>query len=50
VKTVFQADLQTKLGQDSCSKGSSPEALWNKLKTAILQTSKNVLVLSTKKN
>jgi len=40
VKTVFQADLQTKLGHNSCSKVSSPEALWNKLKTAILQTSK----------
>jgi len=50
VKTVFQADLQTKLGQDSCSKDSSPEALWNKLKTANLQTSKNVLGLSSKKN
>ena len=50
VKTIFRADLQTKLGQDSCSKDSSPEALWNKLKTAILQTSKNVLGLSTKKN
>ena len=50
MKTVFQADPQTKLEQDSCSKDSSPEALWNKLKTAILQTSKNVLGLSTKKN
>jgi len=50
VKIVFQADLQTKLGQDSCSKDFSPEALWNKLKTAILKTSKNVLGISTKKN
>jgi len=50
VKTDFQADLQTKLGHDSCPKDSSPEALWIKLKTAILQTSKKVMGLSTKKN
>jgi len=40
VKIDFQADLQTKLGHDSCPKDVSPEELWIKLKPAILQTSK----------
>ena len=49
VKADFQAGLQSKLEND-CPKDPSPETLWDQLKTAILQTSEEVLGFTTKKN
>ena len=50
VKADFQAGLQIKLENASCPEDHSPEILWDKLKTVILQTSEEVLGLTTKKN
>ncbi|XP_037773076.1 uncharacterized protein LOC119568612 [Penaeus monodon] len=45
-----QADLQSKLESVDCRKDPSPETLWDQLKTAILQTSEEVLGFTTKRN
>jgi len=50
VKADFQAGLRAKLGNDSYPDDSSPKALWVKLKSAILETSENIMGLNTKKN
>ena len=50
VKADFQAGLQSKLEDASSTTEPSPETLWTQLKTAILQTSAEVLGLSTKKS
>ncbi|XP_037790205.1 uncharacterized protein LOC119585608 [Penaeus monodon] len=50
VKADFQADLQSKLESVDCRKDPSPETLWDQLKTAILQTSEEVLGFTTKRN
>ena len=49
MKANFQADLQAKLGNNRCSEDLSPETLWDKLKTTILQTSEEVLGFTTKR-
>ncbi|XP_056017332.1 craniofacial development protein 2-like [Ostrea edulis] len=50
VKAVFQVALLTKLENDICPEDHSPETLWDKLKTAILQTSKEVLGYTSEKS
>ena len=50
MKADFQADLQAKLGNNRCPEDLSPETLWDKLKTTILQTSEEVLGFTTKRN
>ena len=49
-KADFQAGLQSKLEEDHCLEDPCPETLWDQLKTAILQTSEEVLGFTTKKN
>ena len=43
VKAKFKAGLQHKLEKSTCTNVPSPEALWDQLKTAILETSVDVL-------
>ena len=50
VKADFQTNIQSKLRKNSFPEDSSPETLWDKLKTTILQTSKEVLGFATRKN
>ena len=50
VKADLQSNLQSKLEAADCPSDSCPETLWTRLKTAILQTSAEVLGFSTKKN
>ena len=50
VKADFQVSLQSKLENSDCSENPSPETLWDQLKSAILQTSEEVLGFTTKKN
>ena len=50
VKADFQADLQAKLENNRFPEDPSPETLWDKLKTAILQTSEEILGFTTKRN
>ncbi|XP_063615913.1 uncharacterized protein LOC134789136 [Penaeus indicus] len=50
VKADFQAGLQSKLEIIDCPEDPSPETLWDQLKTAILQTSEEVLGFTTKRN
>ena len=48
-KADFQAGLQSKL-ENHCPEDPSPEKLWDQLKTAILQTSEEILGYTTRKN
>ena len=50
VKADFQADLQSKFENSDCPEDTSPETLWDQLKSAILQISEEVLGFITKKN
>ncbi|XP_063615901.1 uncharacterized protein LOC134789116 [Penaeus indicus] len=50
VKADFQAGLQSKLEIVDYPEDPSPETLWDQLKTAILQTSEEVLGFTTKRN
>ena len=50
MKADFQADLQAKLENNRCPEDLSPETLWDKLKTTILQTSEEILEFTTKRN
>ena len=50
VKADFQAGIQSKLENVDCLKEPSSETIWNQVKSAILQTSKEVLGFTTKKN
>ena len=50
VKADFQAGLQSKFENSNCPEDTSPETLWDQLKSAILQTSKEVLGFTSKKN
>ncbi|XP_037803548.1 craniofacial development protein 2-like [Penaeus monodon] len=45
-----RADLQSKLESIDCPEDPSPETLWDQLKTAILQTSEEVLGFTTKRD
>ena len=50
VKTDFQAGLPSKFENSDCPEDTSPETLWDQLKSAILQTSEEILGFTTKKN
>ena len=50
VKADFLAGLQSKLEKSDCPEDTSPETLWDQLKSAILQISEEVLGFTTKKN
>ena len=50
VRADFQSNLQSKLEDSDSLTDSCPETLWAHLKTAILQSSEEVLGFSTKKN
>ena len=50
MKAEFQAGLQSKFENSDCAEDTSPETLRDQLKSAILQTSEEVLGFSTKKN
>ena len=50
VKVDFHTDLQSKLENSNCPKDTSPETLWDQLKSATLQTSEDDLGFTTKKN
>ncbi|KAL8580969.1 hypothetical protein ACOMHN_017535 [Nucella lapillus] len=50
VTADLQSNLQSKLEDEDCPPDPCPETLWAHLKTAILQTSEEVLGFSTKKN
>ena len=49
MKADFQTGLQSKLENCNCSE-DIPETLWDQLKSAIPQTSEQVLGFTTKKN
>ena len=50
VKAKFQANLQQILDESPCTNDPSPSILWETLKSAILNTSKEVLGHTKKKN
>ena len=50
VKADFQAGLQSKFEHSDWPEDPSLETLWDQLKSAILQTSEEVLGFTTKKN
>ena len=50
VKADFQAGLQSKLENNNCPEDTSPEKLWDQLKSAILQTYEEVLGFTIKKD
>ena len=50
MKADFQVGLQSKFKNSDCPEDTSPQILWDQLKSAILQTSDKVLWFTTKKN
>ena len=50
VRDDFQAGLPSKFENSDCQEDTSPESLWEQLKSAILQTSEEVPRFTTKKN
>ena len=48
MKTGFQTGLQSKFENSDCPEDTSPETLWDQMKSAILQASEEVLGLTTK--
>jgi len=50
VRAVLQSNLQSTLETTDCTTDPCPETLWATLKTAILQSSEEVLGFSMKKN
>lgn len=50
MKSDIRADIKSKLENSDCREDSSLETLWAQLKTAILQTSEEILRFATKNN